>query len=108
MDFFNLKTVEEYCSMSKKIALASFLIGSFILLLYYFTKYNGIIYISLFFMISAFVLNTLFFLKLFFLYFKSQNQQTKILTCLGIMLLNIPIGYLYLELGFHFFGHFTN
>jgi hypothetical protein len=108
MDFFNLKTVDEYCSMSKKIALASFLIGSLILLLYYVTKYNGIIYISMFFMISAFLLNAVFFLKLFFLYFKNQNQKNKILSCLGIMLLNIPIGYLYLELGFHFYGHFTN
>lgn len=107
MDFFNLKTVDEYCSMSRKIAFGSLLIGSLILLSYYFTKYNGIIYISLFFMVSAFLLNAVFFLKLSSLYFKEKNQQKNIASSLGIMLLNIPIGYLYLELGFHFFGHFT-
>jgi hypothetical protein len=102
--FINPKTVNDYNSFSRKVALVTFLLGSLILSLYYFTAYSGIIYISLFFMISFFFLNSILSFILLTLFFKNKNERKTILLSLFLMFLNIPIGYLYLQIGFKIYG----
>lgn len=102
--FENLKTVADYIAFSRKIALITFLLGTLIVSLYYFTSYSGIIYISMFFMISFFLLNSVLFIKLVLFYFGNKEKRKVIIFTLLLMLLNLPIGYLYLQIGFSIYG----
>lgn len=102
--FENLKTVTDYITFSRKTALITFLLGTIILSLYYFTSYSGVIYISLLFMITFFLLNSLLFVKLITFFFKNKEERKPITLTLLLMLLNLPIGYLYLQLGFSIYG----
>ena len=106
--FTNPKTVSDYNSLSRKVALITFLIGSLIVALYYFTSFSGVIYISLFYMISFFIINTTLFTILVSLYFKNKKDRKSIFLSLFLMFLNIPIGYLYLQIGFKIYGLLTN
>jgi len=102
--FENLKTVTDYNIFSRKLALITFLLGTLIVSLYYFTSYSGVIYISLFFMISFFILNSIFFIKLISLFIKNKEDRKVIIITLLLMSVNIPIGYLYLQIGFTIYG----
>jgi hypothetical protein len=106
--FTNPKTVSEYNSLSRKVALITFLLGSLIVALYYFTSFSGVIYISLFYMISFFIINTTLFTILVSLFFKNKKDRKSIFLSLFSMFLNIPIGYLYLQMGFKIYGLLTN
>jgi hypothetical protein len=106
--FTNPKTVSEYNSLSRKVALITFLLVSLIVALYYFTSFSGVIYISLFYMISFFIINTTLFTILVSLYFKNKKDRKSIFLSLFLMFLNIPIGYLYLQIGFKIYGLLTN
>ncbi len=103
--FEKLQTVTDYIAFSGKIALITFLLGTAILSLYYFTSYSGVIFISLFFMISFFLLNSVLFVKLLIFFFKNKKDRKAITFTLLLMLLNLPIGYLYLQIGFSIYGH---
>jgi hypothetical protein len=102
--FKNLKTTTDYIAFGRKTALITFLLATAIVYLYYFTMYSGVIYISLFFMISFFLLNSVLFVKLLIFFLKDVEEQKAISLTLLIMLLNIPIGYLYLQIGFSIYG----
>lgn len=104
-DSFN--NVEKTIDSGKKVALVSFLTGSLILLIYYFSHYNGIIYFALFFCMAAFVVNGFLFIKLTVELFKNSVFKNKILQTLLLMLLNIPVGFGYFELGFHIYSTVT-
>ena len=106
--FQNLKTVSEFNSLGRKVALLTFLLGGFILALYYFTAYSGMIYISIFFMITFFVLNTSLSIILISLFLKNKNDRKSILVTLFLMFLNVPIGYLFLQIGFEVYGVILN
>ncbi len=99
MDFFS-KDCKDQIYMSKRVAFFTFLTGSIILLLYYLTHYHGTIYFSLLFMVSAFFVNTFFTIQLLISYSNNKDYRKPILTALSLLFLNIPIGYLYVELGF--------
>jgi hypothetical protein len=101
--FQNPKTVSEHNSLGRKVALLTFLLGSLIVSMYYFTAYSGVIYISLFFMIAFFLLNTI--LSIFL---KNKKDRKSILVTLFLMFLNVPIGYLFLQIGFKIYGTFNN
>jgi hypothetical protein len=62
------------------------------------------IYFSLLFTISALFINAYYFLKLI-LFFKERARRNQILLSLVIMLLNIPLGLLYLEIGLKIYSH---
>ena len=104
----NPKTVSDYNSLSRKVALVTFLLGSLIVSLYYFTAYSGVIYISFLFMVSFFLLNSLLFISLISLFFKNKNDRKSIMITLLIIFMNIPIGYLYLQIGFKIYGHLNS
>ncbi|WP_166967601.1 hypothetical protein [Yeosuana marina] len=81
----------------KTIALLSFLIGTALLSIYlYFGNPNTIKTVGLYFVITAFIINSLlFFINLIGIIIDNKNRVELIKTC-GIMLLNIPIAILYL------------
>ena len=106
--FHNPKKVSEYNSLGRKVALLTFLLGSLIVSIYYFTAYSGVIYISLFFMIAFFLLNIIPSLFLLSLFFKNKKERKSILVTLFLMLLNVPIGYLFLQIGFKIYGILNN
>jgi len=108
MMFENPKTVSDYNILSRKVALLTFVLGVLILALYYFTAYSGVIYISLFFMISFFLINSTLSVILISLYIKNKNKRKSILFTLFLMFLNIPIGYFLLQVGFQVYGIIIN
>jgi hypothetical protein len=102
------KTVIEYNNFGRKTALATFVTGSLIVALYFYTAFSGMIFVSLFFIISFFLLNTVVSVSLIRLLLKNKkNKKDKksILTTLFIMSLNLPVGYAYLQLGFKIYAH---
>jgi hypothetical protein len=99
------KTVTEYNNFGRKTALATFVTGSLIVALYYYTAFSGMIFVSLFFIISFFLLNTVVSVSLIRLLLKNKKDKKSILTSLFIMSLNIPVGYAYLQLGFKIYAH---
>lgn len=106
--FQNPKTVKECNSLGRKVALLTFLLGSLIVSMYYFTGYSGMIYISLFFMIAFFLLNTTLSIFLISLFLKNKNERKSIVVTLFLMFLNVPIGCLFLQIGFKIYGTFNN
>jgi hypothetical protein len=99
------KTVTEYNNFGRKTALATFVTGSLIVALYFYTAFSGMIFVSLFFIISFFLLNTVVSVSLIRLLLKNKKDKKSILTSLFIMSLNIPVGYAYLQLGFKIYAH---
>ena len=102
------KTVIEYNNFGRKTALATFVTGSLIVALYYYTAFSGMIFVSLFFIISIFLLNTAVSVSLIRLLLKNKKDRKSILTTLFLMSLNLPVGYAYLQLGFKVYAHTIN
>jgi hypothetical protein len=102
------KTVIEYNNFGRKTALATFVTGSLIVALYYYTAFSGMIFVSLFFIISFFLLNTAVSVSLIRLLLKNKKDKKSILTTLFLMSLNLPVGYAYLQLGFKIYAHTIN
>jgi hypothetical protein len=102
------KTVIEYNNLGRKTALATFVTGSLIVALYYYTAFSGMIFVSLFFIISFFLLNTAVSVSLIRLLLKNKKDKKSILTTLFLMSLNLPVGYAYLQLGFKIYDHTIN
>ena len=102
------KTVIEYNNFGRKTALATFVTGSLIVALYYYTAFSGMIFVSLFFIISFFLLNTAVSVSLIKLLLKNKKDKKSILTTLFLMSLNLPVGYAYLQLGFKIYAHTIN
>jgi hypothetical protein len=99
------KTLIEYNNFGRKTALATFVTGSLIVALYYYTAFSGMIFVSLFFIISFFLLNTAVSVSLIRLLLKNKKDKKSILTTLFLMSLNLPVGYAYLQLGFKIYAH---
>jgi hypothetical protein len=96
--------INQTIAISRKVAFLTFGIASILLLVFYFTAFNGMIYFSMLFTIAALFINTLYFVKLALL-FKEKMKTKQILLSLFVMLLNIPIGLLYLEIGLKIYSH---
>lgn len=103
-----LHRVEKVISNGRKAALVSFLVGSLILLIYYFSRVNSIIYLALFFCMAACVINGFVFIELAVELVKKSSLKKKIIQTLGLMMLNIPIGLGYFEIGFYIYSSTTN
>lgn len=101
---FKLETVSDYIIFGRKTAAVSFLIGTFIILYFYFTGHTSIIYFSLLFIVSAFVLNAFLVIKLIQFLFQKETHKKSVYFTLFLLFLNIPIGYSYLLLGFSIYS----
>jgi hypothetical protein len=84
---------------SKIVALMSFVIGTTLFsLFFYLNKSNTLLIIGLIYVIAAILINSiLFFANLLMSAIYTENRINHIKTC-GIILLNVPIAFLYLRI----------
>jgi len=96
--------INQIISISRKVAFLTFSIASILLLIFYLSEFNGMIYFSMLFTIAALFINTFYFVKLFLL-LKEKIKTKQILLALSVMVLNIPLGLFYLEIGLKIYSH---
>lgn len=101
----DLKTFKEVNAASRKVALLSFLTGTLIIALYFWSHYHGVIYFGLFFITAAFIGNSFFSVLLLHYFIKEKIHRKAILFSLLLIFLNVPIGLFYLDLGFEIYNH---
>lgn len=101
----DINNFKEVNAASRKVALLSFLIGTLILALYFITHYHGVIYLGLFFITAAFIINSFFTILLLYFFKKEKKYRRVILFSIFLIFLNIPIGFFYLDLGFEIYNH---
>lgn len=83
---------------SRISAIASFLVGTFIFVLYYWTEHIGIALVGLVFIFVAIVTNGLFLIKnMANLAFEKMDKK-KYLISIALLLLNIPIAFIYYKI----------
>jgi hypothetical protein len=85
----------ELIETGKWMAVCSASIGTIILLAYFALKVNELMFIGLFYIYFATVINGIFFLVLLLECFRQQNHWRKIATIMLFMLLNIPLSIFY-------------
>jgi len=79
----------------KWMAALSAAIGTIILLAYFALRINELMFVGLFYIYFATVINGVFFLVLLLECFRQQNHWRKIAAIMFFMLLNIPLSILY-------------
>lgn len=97
-------SAEDCISFGRKTALLTFLIGSSILAAYYLFNHSSLIFLSLFFMVSAFFVNSFIFIKLAVCWFNNPESRKKISNTMLLLILNIPIAYAYIEIGLQIYS----
>lgn len=80
---------------SKSIAFLSFIIGTILFVLQLYNEALGLIYFGFIFIIIAVIINTISLLILIFSILGYTEQKLELLKTIGIVLLNIPIAFLY-------------
>jgi hypothetical protein len=73
----------------------SFIVGTIIFLVYFFTRQQDLISVGLCYLFLAILINSLILLALFISLFTKPNNYLEILKTISIMLFNIPIAWLY-------------
>lgn len=91
-------------TFGRKVALFTFLVATFLIFIFYITEFKGTIYFVFLYFFSALGFNIYIFLKLSYIYFKELNNRKTILVTLFILLLNIPVGFFYTDLGFKIYN----
>jgi len=81
--------------ISRNLALISFIIGTLILILFYFTENLIIALIGFFYLLLAFVINATFLFGLIVKLFSKKSNKKQVLISIGIMLTNIPVAIFY-------------
>lgn len=92
-------TSEKYVRLGRMTALVSFLAGTVILLLYFISMSGIFAFIGLFFMMLAGLVNIVILLLLLIRALNDAPYRTKLLKTAGVMLLNIPIVFIYFFIG---------
>jgi cellulose synthase/poly-beta-1,6-N-acetylglucosamine synthase-like glycosyltransferase len=88
-------TAEKHIKLGKYLALFSFLLGTLILVIYFFTSSFWIAYIGCSFIIFVGLINLGVFSAILFKAFNEQENKRKFFKTCGLMLLNIPIVLFY-------------
>lgn len=88
--------VYKILKMPLKIALTSFAIGTFLLLLFFVApEKDPVIGVGVCYVILAFIINSAAFLTFIGLSFRHSEYRWDIIGRAGLLLINIPIAYLY-------------
>lgn len=82
----------------KVCAKYSFFIGSGLFLFFCLTRFDPLIMIGLYYLILALLINSVIFLLLVFMVLLQPRDYRELLTTSIIMLLNLPIAYLYFHI----------
>jgi hypothetical protein len=88
-------TTEKHIRLGKQTALISFLLGTCIFGIYFFTSSFWIAYIGYFFIFLAGLVNITVLFSLLFRASKDRNNRKKFLKTCGLILLNIPVMFFY-------------
>ena len=92
-----------FIKSGKITALTSFIVGTIILILHIYLKDEvGILIVGLYYTIAAFFINSMLFSSLIIAAFIKENYRKKLVTSAGILLVNIPIAFLYIFIVYHF------
>lgn len=83
------------------IPIISFVIGASLLLFYAITKYEPLLFIGLFYIYGAALVNTIYLLYLIIQLFKNWENNYEIFIRIGITLSNIPIAILFAYIVFN-------
>lgn len=102
-----LQTVSKVIFATRLTALGTFVLGTVLMLSFYYNPVGGVIYMSLFYIISMLFLNGYFAVRLLQLFFESAQSRPKIIQTWGILILNIPIGYFYIQWGLEIYQNAT-
>ena len=97
-------TLNNDISFGRKVSLLTFLVASLLMFIFYLTEFNGTIYFVFLFFFTALGFNSYIFLKLVISYFKENEKRKTILFTLLLLLLNVPVGILYTDLGFKIYN----
>ena len=91
----NTNRVAGIVEVSRVVALVSFVLGSLILILFYLTNSAALIMVGSIFLVIAFVINCVFLLGLVMKLATDKSDRKRIVLSLVLILLNIPIVFLY-------------
>ncbi|MEN9336915.1 MAG: hypothetical protein RLZZ500_1902 [Bacteroidota bacterium] len=102
-----LQTVSNVLLATRLTALGTFVLGTVLMLAFYYNPVGGVIYLSLFYIISMLFLNSYFAIRLLQLFFEDTQSRNRIVQSWGILLLNIPVGYFYIQWGLEIYQNAT-
>ena len=85
----------KYAHIAKLSTLISFSIGTVLFLTYIVTNFEGLLTIGLLYLITAILVNLLLFITIVLRVIIIKEDRIEILKNLFLMLINIPIAYLY-------------
>lgn len=88
----------------RKVSLFTFLVATLLMYIFYFTEYIGTIYLVFLYFFTALGFNSYIFLRLVISYFKEGEKRTTIIFTLVLLLINIPVGFLYTDFGFKIYN----
>ncbi|MBY0478582.1 MAG: hypothetical protein K2Q24_13120 [Chitinophagaceae bacterium] len=88
-------TAPKISNNARLISLFSFILGTGIFALYYFTDSSSLLFLGLGFIIVAGIVNLIFFILLIRQTLKTKDNKRNLYTTCGLMLLNIPIMLFY-------------
>ena len=82
----------------KVCAKYSFFIGSGLFLLFCLTRFDPLLMVGMYYLVFALLINSVIFLLLVFMVLLQPRDYLELLTTSLIMLLNLPIAYLYFNI----------
>lgn len=88
-------TIEQNTAIGVNAAKYSFLIGTALLIIYCTTKYEPLIPLGLLYVILAMIVNSIMLLIMLIMIIIYPKYYHKLLKTAAIILLNLPIAYLY-------------
>lgn len=91
----NRMNITKLISTGRTTAFISFIGGTIIILLFYFTNAIELGFLGLFFIAIIGIINLVIVGQLIFKFFKDKQGKKKVLGTIGLMLLNIPIVLIY-------------
>ena len=98
-----LKDESEIVKTSRLVALLSFVFGSILFLLFYFTENTMFMLLGVVFLFAAVLINSIFLSKLILQYPKNEDKKGVKFSVI-LILLNIPIAYCYYLSVMHVFS----
>jgi hypothetical protein len=83
---------------STQLAIGSFVLGTFLLLLHLFFHTSEILFIGFAYVVVTTIVNLILLVKLIYLFLTQKNHQDYFTIKILILLANIPIAFVYLKI----------
>ena len=93
-----VETILENGKLAIIVSIISFLIGTLIFLIYITTENENLLFTGFLYVLVATFFNSIILLKLIYLVITSTNYKLYFLGRIGIVCLNIPITFIYLNI----------